>query len=118
MSEVDSRYTCKIMVANRGGGKTTELLRWVEAQENRADIAVVTNSKVEAARLEKAWMRKYPDMPKDERPRFLDHQTARSGALNGRNTRIVIDNLDILLRHLLPYPIDFIATTGVPHERA
>lgn len=105
----------KVMIAGRGGGKTTQLLRWVEAQENPADIAVVTNSAVEAARLEKLWMRKYPDQPKQERPRFVDMPTARSGALNGRNTRIVVDNLDILLSHILPYPIDFIATTGDLH---
>lgn len=106
----------EVMVAGRGGGKTTAILKWVDEQVSPENIAVVTNSATEAARLEKAWMRKYPDQPKHERPRFVDMQTARSGALNGRNTRIVIDNLDILLSHMLPYPIDFIATTGVPHE--
>lgn len=104
----------KVMVAGRGGGKTTQLLKWVDEQPNPADIAVVTNSPQEAARLEKAWMRKYPD-PKRPRPRFFDMQKARSGALYGRNTRIVVDNVDILLSHLLPYPIDFITTTGFTH---
>jgi ribosomal protein L39E len=107
----------KVMVAGRGGGKTFELMKWVDAQENPENVAVVTNSDVEAKRLERAWMRKYPD-PKRPRPRFVDMKTARSGALNGRHTRIVIDNVDILLSHLLPYPIDFITTTGAPHERA
>jgi len=110
-------YNAKYMLAGRGGGKTFELMKWVDEQENPGDIAVVTNSRHEAERLKRAWMKKYPDSPDDRTPRFVTMSAARSGALNGRNTRIVIDNLDIILSHLLPYPIDFITANGGTHVR-
>lgn len=96
-------------IGGRAGGKTTKLLRWVASQEKIGDIAVICHSGDEKERMTHLWMEAYPTGPQ---PRFITMNEARNGSLDGRHTRIAIDNLDIMLTHMLGYPVQYVTATG------
>lgn len=99
----------KYWIGGRQAGKTVALMRWVEQQEDIPSIAVLCHVQAEAERLKRAWDKKYPEGPA---PRFITYGQARNGSLDGRNTRIALDNLDIFLTHCFGYPVDLVTATG------
>lgn len=96
-------------IAEQGGGKTAKLLQWVEGQADIENIAVLCQSDVHVNRVKRSWDKKHPDGPS---PRFMSYRQARSGMLDGRDTRIALDNLHVFLAHCFGYPVEMITTEG------
>ena len=100
----------KLVIRNRQGGKTLAMMEWAHgALKDGITPAIVTISEPEARRVRKLYEEKYG--VEVERVRFMSHGQARNGSLDGRHTKIGVDNLDMLLRHLFGYPVDIATFT-------
>jgi hypothetical protein len=108
----------KFMVTGRAGGKTHALMEYAKKHPHPDRIAFVSHSKVESQRLRKMWMDEH-DTRHEPMPRFITYTEARNGSLQGRDTEVVVDNLDILLRHLFAYPVTHATASGemMPYSR-